>query len=51
MDIESLLSKIKTSPASIEFKQVIETIDSLYTYIPAVFVNGENLIEAGSNVG
>ena len=51
MDIEALLSKIKTAPESIEFNQVIETIDSHYTYIPAEFVNGENLNEAGTNEG
>ena len=51
MDIKDLINKIKTSPESVSFKEVIETIDSHYTYQPAEFVNGETINQAGTNEG
>lgn len=51
MDIEALLSKIKTSPNEVEFNEVIETIDNHYNYHPSEFANGEIVNEAGTNEG
>ncbi len=51
MDIDVLLSKIRTSPNDVEFNEVIETIEKHYHYQPSEFVNGATVNEAGSNEG
>ena len=51
MNIEQLLQQIRTIPESIEFQQVMETIDQNYNYTPARFVNDEVINESGTNEG
>lgn len=51
MTINELLSLLKTSPDSLEFDQVMDTIKESYKYSPAQFTNGELVNEAGANEG
>lgn len=46
-----LIDKITASPETITFNEVIEYIDSNFTYTPTAFSNGGLLNEAGQNVG
>ncbi|MDT8282795.1 MAG: HopJ type III effector protein [Gammaproteobacteria bacterium] len=51
--LDTLLEQIKTRPESIEFKDVIDTINDTYHYIPSRFTNGtaiDNIInQPGEN--
>ena len=52
--LEQLLSTLQTSPSSVEFEEVIETIDACYDYTPSRFSNGLSspvVNEAGTNEG
>lgn len=53
--IEEIINQLKNSPETVEFKDVIDAINSGYNYIPTRFVNGpedERVInEAGENEG
>ena len=51
MDIELFLNRLETQPKSIEFPDVIELINNLYTYIPTAFRNHDLQSEAGQNTG
>ncbi|MDH5436243.1 MAG: HopJ type III effector protein [Gammaproteobacteria bacterium] len=55
MSVNALLEKIKTNPDSIEFSDVINTIESNYQYTPTRFSNGlgnhTTFNEAGTNEG
>ena len=55
MTVNELLNKINTHPDSIEFAEVIATIESHYDYTPTRFSNGKNantsLNAAGNNEG
>lgn len=55
MNTQELISLIQTSPAEVEFDQVIAVIESDYDYTPTQFYNGlaENEVvnEAGTNEG
>ena len=51
MELELFLNRLDTQPNSIEFPDVIELINGLYTYIPTAFRNCEILSEAGQNTG
>ncbi len=51
MTTEELFKLLKTNPESIEFQQVMETIDQDYNYTPARFTNGEVVNESGTNEG
>ncbi len=51
MTIHNLLEKINQTPESIEFSEVIATIDENYDFTPATFSNGETVNEAGKNSG
>jgi HopJ type III effector protein len=51
MTINNLLDQIKQSPSTIEFSEVIATIDENYDFIPTAFQNGETFNEAGKNSG
>jgi len=55
MNTEQLLIKLNTSPEETSFNEVIETIESDYTYKPARFTNGNSdnaaINEAGTNEG
>jgi hypothetical protein len=46
-----LINKIKTSPETIQFSDVIAYIDSHYDFQPTAFKNGDTLNEAGQNNG
>ena len=55
MTVNKLIEKIKTSPNSIEFTEVIDTIEQSYHYTPMRFSNGLGnhitINEAGTNEG
>jgi len=51
MEISTLLSLPDNTTHEIEFKEVIELIDSLYTFTPTAFRNGDYHNEAGQNNG
>ena len=51
MTIQDLIKKIKTSPETVSFNEVIECIDNHYSYQPSEFVNGETINQAGTNEG
>lgn len=55
MTINELIEKIITKPNSIEFDEVIKTIESTYNYTPTRFSNGigdnATINEAGTNEG
>lgn len=48
---ETLLNHLQTSPETIDFKDVIKTIDSDYNYQPTAFKNHNTFNSAGSNEG
>lgn len=53
--LEQLLSQLNKAPETVEFNQVIETINTHYNYTPTLFTNGEGdtqlVNEAGTNEG
>ena len=53
--LERLLQKLQTSPESVEFEDVIDTIDDHYSYTATRFTNGngDRMVtnEAGTNEG
>ena len=51
MTVAELVEKIKTQPASIQFSEIIETVDANYTFTPTAFKNGETMNEANQNNG
>ena len=51
MNIDDLLKTLETVPNSLEFADVMQVIDSNYSYTPARFSCGEAVNEAGSNEG
>lgn len=46
-----LLQQLKTSPETINFKEVIAFIDDNYSFTPTRFTNGNTVNEAGENNG
>jgi hypothetical protein len=55
MSVDELIEKINTDPESINFTEVINTIENTYHYIPTRFHNGTGeqaaTNEAGTNEG
>jgi hypothetical protein len=51
MTINNLLDQLKKSPETIDFNEVIATIDENYYFTPTAFQNGETINEAGKNSG
>ena len=51
MTVNELLKTLDTSPATIEFSDVMLAIDSQYTFTEACFSNGETSNKAGQNNG
>ena len=55
MTVQELIKQIRTKPESLQFQQVIATIDANYSYIPTRFTNGagtqQAVNEAGTNEG
>lgn len=51
MTINNLLDQLEQSPETIEFNDVIATIDENYDFTPTAFQNGETFNEAGKNSG
>ena len=49
--IKSLLQQIKERPETLDFEQVLSTIDAYYQYTPRQFDNGPLDNPAGSNEG
>lgn len=47
----NLIEKIQNNPETIIFQEVIEYIDSHYTFTPTRFTNGETVNEANQNNG
>jgi len=51
MNVESLLKTLETAPESLEFADVMQVIESNYSYTPVGFSCGDAISEAGSNEG
>lgn len=51
MTPEKLIEKIQKTPHLVAFNEVIETIDSHFTFTPTAFQNGNTKNEAGQNSG
>ncbi|KGJ89464.1 HopJ type III effector protein [Thalassotalea sp. ND16A] len=51
MSISTFLSKLNTSPESIQFTETMAVIKDNYAYTASTFVNGDITNEAGSNEG
>lgn len=55
LSVAQLLTQLRAQPATIEFAQVIDTINAHYVYTPTRFTNGRGddkvVNEAGSNEG
>lgn len=51
MTVEELIEKLRTDPNSVEFEEVMRTIDENYHYTPTRFTNGDVENAAGSNEG
>jgi hypothetical protein len=55
MNLDSLISALKTQPESVEFADVISVIDTNYLYTPSDFTNGlgeeKAVNKAGTNEG
>lgn len=51
MTVGELVEKIKTQPRSIQFSEIIETVDANYSFTPTAFKNGETINEANQNNG
>ena len=51
MPINKLIEQINTQPDSIDFAEVIATIEANYTYTPSRFTNGDAINDAGTNEG
>lgn len=49
--VEDLTQKLKTTPESITFEDVMQVIAENFTYSPATFTNGDVVNEAGTNEG
>ena len=46
-----ILNQLKTSPETIDFKEVISFIDAHYDFTPTKFTNGKTVNEANENNG
>lgn len=51
MSLENFLEKLQTTPQTIEFAEVMATIEEQYDFIPTAFQNGETHNQAGQNSG
>ncbi len=51
MTVEQLLQQLRDAPQTIEFSEVMATIEAHYHYTATHFHNGEVVNEAGSNEG
>lgn len=51
MNVQELLQKLDSTPNSIDFNEVIRTIDEHYSFTPTSFTNGDVKNDAGSNSG
>lgn len=51
MELELFLNRLEMQPKTVEFPDVIELINSKYTYIPTAFRNNDIHNEAGQNTG
>jgi len=49
--VADLIALLENQPHTVEFEQVMQTIDDYYNYQPAAFTNGELLNEAATNEG
>jgi hypothetical protein len=48
---DEFLSKLKSTPNSVEFQDTMAVIDALYNYKPVAFVNGDINNSLGENEG
>ena len=51
MQIEDFISKLNSSPDTIEFNETMAVIEVNYNYKPTAFTNGAILNQAGENEG
>ena len=49
--LEALLKKVNDDMTSVEFSEVIETVDTSYTFTPTAFKNGDTQNDADQNNG
>jgi len=49
MTLENLLEHLQTRPDTVEFEDVINTIEKYYDYTPVKFSNGQQINPAGEN--
>ena len=50
-NLNMILTQLKTSPETIDFKEVIAYIDEHFDFVPTKFRNGTAVNEAGENNG
>lgn len=51
MNVESLLKTLEAEPESLEFADVMQVIESSYSYTPVDFTCGDAVNSAGTNEG
>ena len=51
MTEKELIALVQSNPDAVEFNDVINVIESTYTYTPTRFTNGSVINEAGTNEG
>ena len=51
MSITALINKLNTEPATVNFNDVINVIETNYNYQPTRFINGDAVNEAATNEG
>ena len=51
MLIEELIQDLKSNAKNVSFQDVIDTVDSAYTFTETSFMNGDEKNEAGQNNG
>jgi len=51
LTFDQLIQTLDNSPENLDFNQTMGVIDSLYTFTPARFKNGQLVNEAGQNSG
>jgi len=51
MTIDTFIQKIKQTPNTISFSEIMDVVDANYLFEPAFFKNGDTTNEAGQNSG
>ena len=51
MDVSTYIEKVKTTPETLEFNELMALIEAKYTFTPAEFSNGDLINAADQNQG